>query len=294
MGLYSFLFLIVPAICWYLFVITWTLEHFKITTFGHPKEWLGLPAWFKFSFSKFVTFFQPNEVIWAGRKPQKNEKVIFVVNHQLSGLDIPIAIASIYLQTGIWPRGLQDRIHYKIPVFKHLTWILGAFVGDRQTCQQAMDLSYPLLVYPGGADEIWRSSKIPRYTLQWKEKKGFARMALQNGYTLFPVSLIGMDDMLSIVFELPGKLLMKIMGDKRSNRQEFYLPFFLPNFKFQKQYIRFGNPVVTEELKENVDEDNITKVRDQVRDEMLQGLDELKKIQAQDEKRYLSLKSFFE
>ncbi|KAJ3336729.1 hypothetical protein HDU91_001691 [Kappamyces sp. JEL0680] len=216
---------------------------------------------------------------------------MFVLNHQLGGLDIPLGIASIYLQTGLWPRAIQDRLHLKIPIYKQLTNLLGAFVGTRESCRVAMEAGMPLLVYPGGADEIWRTRDTAPYTLQWKDRKGFATMALEHGYTLVPVSMVGMEDMLNIVFEIPAQKMMAMMGDARSKNTGFKIPIFLPNGTYQRQYISFGNPVETAHLAETKsDPDTIASVRDAVRNEMRDGLKAALHSQSEDPRRFISFR----
>jgi hypothetical protein len=76
----------------------------------------------------------------------------------------------------------------KIPLWKNFCAFLGAILGDKKVCESAMENGCPLLVFPGGAREVMRDGGIPKYTLQWGDRSGFAKMAIKHGYTIIPVS----------------------------------------------------------------------------------------------------------
>lgn len=63
---------------------------------------------------------------------------------------------------------------------------------------------------------------------------GFARLAAQHNYTIIPVSCVGPEDILNILFDIPIRFIM---------RREFYLPIPFPaSFAapFQRFYFKFG------------------------------------------------------
>lgn len=81
-------------------------------------------------------------------------------------------------------------MHFTLPVWSHVFYyIIGSFEGNRKNCTEAMERSYPLLVFPGGSKEVWRKKGYQKYSLEWEERSGFARMAIQYG--LFSILLSG-------------------------------------------------------------------------------------------------------
>lgn len=50
-----------------------------------------------------------------------------------------------------------------IPVWRHLLAFGGGILGDRKIVQQTMDLNEPILVFPGGGNEVMRDKHTPRY-----------------------------------------------------------------------------------------------------------------------------------
>ena len=71
--------------------------------------WPGLPSWFMLLFARVVLLVMPARVIKKCEQLSSDEKVMFICNHQLWGIELPILLATIYLQTGRWPRSLADR-----------------------------------------------------------------------------------------------------------------------------------------------------------------------------------------
>ncbi|KAJ3301042.1 hypothetical protein HDV03_001466 [Kappamyces sp. JEL0829] len=270
----------------YLFLLT--LEQTGFIDAKDPNKWRGLPSSLLYVITKIIAYVLPYRVT-NDAGDLKGSKVIFVCNHQLGAMEVPALFSAIYSATGVYPRGLADRFHYLIPIHKQMITVMGGILGDRALCSRAMEAGYPLLVFPGGSDEVLRSKKTPRYSLQWKERKGFARLALEHGYTIVPVSSIGGDEQFWIWFEFPLKLVFRLIGDKRSQK-DLVFPVFLPNLQFQYQYIRLGNQIDTSQFHDNrFDEAIITSLRDQTRDELHHGFEVLKKQQSGDPDRFLGL-----
>jgi 1-acyl-sn-glycerol-3-phosphate acyltransferase len=248
------------------------------------KDWKPLPDWFKNGFAKTISFIFPHKRIVDMNKLETS-RVLFVCNHQVGAIEVPLLFAMIYLETGLLPRGLADRFHFYIPIYRNFIWALGAILGDREMCRKVMQDGQPLLVFPGGADEVMRSAKYPKYTLMWGERKGFAKLALENGYTIVPVTSMGSEDMFFTLFDLPVRLVMRLFNDKRSQKN-IVLPILVPSLNFQKQYFRFGKQIETKDLEYH--EDNVTMIRDLTKVELLDGFEVIKRTRDQDPHRYLS------
>lgn len=155
----------------------------------------------------------------------------------------------------------------------------------------AMEKAYPLIVFPGGSSEVWRPSHLPKYSLLWGERKGFARMALDHGYTIIPMSAAGMDDMWYSLFDIPAYLFFKLMGDEKRAARGDTIPFLIPSFQFQKQYFYFGEPIKTEGLP--MTEESVNEIRDKTKVAVERGIDILKGHRSKDVNRYFGLDFLF-
>ena len=202
------------------YIVSKYLHIIGIARIGNPRNWWGVYDWFLSLSCGLVGWLQPHEAFWDNKddKPIRNEtgnRILFVANHQLSAFDTPLAMSITYLETGIFTRAIADKLHFRIPVWRSIGWMMGAFEGSRESCSQAMEGHYALLVFPGGASEVWRSSHFPPYSLHWGNRKGFAELAIENNYTIIPISCIGMEDMVKTVFDIPAFLFFYLMGDKK-------------------------------------------------------------------------------
>lgn len=83
------------------------LEYAGFIDLKDPRNWRGLPIWWLNLTTGIVGIFQPFEAIWACEKPKpdpkdrfRNQKLLFVCNHQLSAFDVPLLLSVVYLETG--------------------------------------------------------------------------------------------------------------------------------------------------------------------------------------------------
>ena len=81
--------------------------------------------------------------------------------------------------------------------------------------------------YPGGAHEVFKSKSVPKYGLQWKDRRGFARMAIKHGYAIVPCCCVGSEDFLEIAHDV----------DMGWVRRGLSIPLIKPDIrKMQKLY----------------------------------------------------------
>jgi len=62
-----------------------------------------------------------------------------------------------------------------------------------------------VLVFPGGGREVARH-RGDHYPLLWRERIGFARLALEFSYTVVPFSMIGVDEMWDVLVDADDPL----------------------------------------------------------------------------------------
>ncbi len=126
---------------------------------------------------------------------------LFIGNHTIYGLaDVPLMQAEIYNASGIWLRGLSDHLHYRLPVWARFLERQGAFRGTRQLCEQAMLRGDNLLLFPGGGREVMKR-RGEEYSLIWKQRLGFVRLASKHRYPIQPFASVGADDAWDILWD---------------------------------------------------------------------------------------------
>jgi 1-acyl-sn-glycerol-3-phosphate acyltransferase len=132
------------------------------------------------------------------RVPQEGA-VLLTGNHTVYGLiDIPMLALELYEKTGRWVRGLGDHIHFDAPVWRDALSAMGAVRGTRENCARLFADDEAVIVFPGGGREVMKR-KHEKYKLIWKERIGFARLAIQYGVPIVPFASVGVEDMFEIV-----------------------------------------------------------------------------------------------
>lgn len=131
-----------------------------------------------------------------GQKP-----ALYVGNHTIYGLlDAPLLWDYLHQQHGIFLRSLGDRIHFDIPVWRTLLMSQGVVEGSPAHCAELMQNGESILVFPGGAREVFKR-KNEKHQLIWKQRTGFARLAIQHGYDIVPFAALGGDDCFDIAVD---------------------------------------------------------------------------------------------
>ncbi len=218
--------------------------------------------------------------------------LLFVGNHTLYGvLDIGLLWRELLLKHDIFLRGLADHAHFKIPFWRDLMAVWGAVDGTRENCAALMAAGETILVFPGGAREVAKR-RGEEYRLIWKERMGFARMAIAHQCTIVPFASVGVDDAFEIVLDANDVLASPIgaLLRKLDVREDFILPLarglgpmMLP--RAERFYFEILPPIETRGLADT--EDDARVLRDRVRDSIQAGLDHLLSVRERDPKRKL-------
>jgi len=193
----------------------------------------------------------PTTIIDADNIPER--PCLFVGNHSLFALDGVVMGPIVYNELGRFLRGLADKFLWN-PASEDFLLAQGAVIGDPTVCSAMMEAGRDLLVFPGGAHEATKTT-AQKYTLQWKQRYGFARLAAQHGYTIMPFALVGPDEFYSHLLEgedIPhtaiGRVLTR-MGLLNENTRTDMLPpiprgalgSMIP--RPQRCYLQFGKPL---------------------------------------------------
>ncbi|PWR20779.1 lysophospholipid acyltransferase family protein [Zavarzinia compransoris] len=208
--------------------------------------------------------------------------VLLVGNHGMMGtLDAGVMAFGLKRRLGIWPRGLADHIHFAIPRWRDLFRAAGAVEGTPDGFRGLMALKSHVVVYPGGVGEVFKR-RGEKYRLRWKQRLGFARLAIEAGCPVVPFSAVGADDSYSVL--LGSDEILKIPGAgalaRRLKLKSDYLGLYrglgltaLP--RPERYYFSFAPAIDTARFKGEATDDNAWTLRREVEAAIEAGLDDL-------------------
>ncbi|CEL99635.1 unnamed protein product [Vitrella brassicaformis CCMP3155] len=242
-----------------------------------PYKWLVSPQFFGFD-----------------RIPDaKKHRLLFVSNHSLWGLEMPLLIEGLYREKNIFLRGLGAHFHFYLPGHKQIFEMMGAVDGTRPNTRLMLQKGFSVLVYPGGTREVLKNSKVQKYELMWGNRVGFAKIAVEEGVTIVPTCSVGTEDMLEILKDVPIDWLIG-----KSSLTVPIIKYPTPA-ETERVYFWFGDPVSTAEEKKQLDavagtdayDGKLQELAEQVRDKtkaaIEAGIKELQQRQADDAGRML-------
>jgi 1-acyl-sn-glycerol-3-phosphate acyltransferase len=227
--------------------------------------------------------------------------VLLTGNHTVYGLiDIPMLALELYEKTGRLVRGLGDHNHFALPIWRDVLHRLGAVRGTRENCARLFERGEPVLVFPGGGREVMKH-KDEKYQLIWKERVGFARLAIEYGVPIVPFASVGVEDMFEIIADADDILrspvgeLLRVLG---VTTQPWFRhgeilppltrgagPVGLP--RIERQYFLFGPPIDTQRFRgRHEDREACLALRRQVQAAVEMQIGQLREVQAADPERY--------
>lgn len=229
---------------------------------------------------------------------------LFVGNHTLYGLtDVPLMLEHLYTQHGLMLRSLGDRGHFGVPLWGD--WLVrhGMVLGSPANCAALMRAGASVLVFPGGAREVMRR-RGEAYELLWKQRTGFARMAIEHGYDIIPFGAVGADESFDIHLDANTVLqpgwrlnLAKRMGLLDVTRGGDFIPPFATGIgptlipKPQRYYFGFGARIATTHLAGSQDDKAVQlSVRDTVAQCVREQIAMLQQHRAQDRPQWSRLR----
>jgi 1-acyl-sn-glycerol-3-phosphate acyltransferase len=107
-----------------------------------------------------------------------------------------------------------------------------------------------VLVFPGGAREV-NKRKGERYKLMWKERLGFARLAIEHRYPVVPFAAVGAEEMLDVVVDVNNPVMAAFKGALERLGRVPLEPAIVrgvglsPLPRPQRLYFWFGDPIET-------------------------------------------------
>jgi 1-acyl-sn-glycerol-3-phosphate acyltransferase len=194
-------------------------------------------------------YFSPTVV---GTENIPEEPTLFIGNHAMFALDAFILLPTLYHETGRFLRPMADNIWFSTALGRNMA-TSGIVLAHPAICGALMQAGHDLLVFPGGAAEANKPVR-ERYSLVWRERYGFVRMAAKHGYNITPFGMVGPDEGWDHVIEgqdiLHSKLVQFLqgLGLLRELRDDIVPPLprgvlntLIP--KPQRCYVAFGEPV---------------------------------------------------
>jgi len=227
--------------------------------------------------------------------------VLLTGNHSIYGLlDIPMLGLEIYEKTGRAVRGLADHNHFALPLWRDLLGRLGAVRGTRENCARLFQAGEAVLVFPGGGREVMKH-KGEQYKLIWKERIGFARLAIEHAVPILPFASVGVEDMFEIVADAndllrsPAGALLRAIGITEQpwfRHGEVVPPIARgrglgPLPRLERQYFLFGAPLdTTRYAGRHDDRGACLALRQEVQTAIEQQIAMLLEVRAADPERY--------
>ncbi len=101
--------------------------------------------------------------------------------------------------------GLMHPNVWMVPGYSKLTVQLGAIRAHPHMATAALQRDAAVLVYPGGADDLWRPHR-DRHRIHFAGRKGFIKLALRESVPIVPAISIGAHETLIILANLYPQL----------------------------------------------------------------------------------------
>jgi 1-acyl-sn-glycerol-3-phosphate acyltransferase len=239
-------------------------------------------------------YFAP-EYLHLGRA-DAGRPTLFVGNHSVFGvLDVMLFADGLYRERGITLRSLADRLHFKFPVWRDLVGMTGAVLGSRANCAALMRRRAHILVFPGGAREVFKR-RGEAYRLIWKERYGFVQLAIEHGYTITPYATVGAEEAFSVLLDSRdymktpvGRVLATTGIAEQYLRGGEELPPLVRGVGLtliprpEKLYFSLGRPIDMSRYRDSADDPSVLKrARDRVGRSLQQLIAELREHRARD------------
>lgn len=222
------------------------------------------------------------------RRLHHKRPTMVVVNHNIMGMEVPFLITEPFRRRKIILRPLSERFAFHNPVYRAFVGIAGFVEGNREICSALMQRGEFPVVAPGGAREVARR-RGESYELQWGDRLGFVRLAVEHGYSLTPMAIVGTEEAVDIVLD-PDEIMASPIGDflRRSGLYtrvlqdgKYVFPMFrgvgaTPLPRPERVDFSVGEPFETAQLGGKATEEQLRALRETVKAELQRQLDFLR------------------
>ncbi|XP_031327955.1 transmembrane protein 68-like isoform X1 [Photinus pyralis] len=128
--------------------------------------------------------------IWNGYEVQGLENIpdsgpaLIIFYHGALPVDIYYLIAHLFFHKDRVLQAVADYFLFKVPGLKILLESIGVIPGSQETCTKTLKDGNLLAISPGG---VYESQFSHRYNLLWKNRVGFAKVAIDAKVPIIPV-----------------------------------------------------------------------------------------------------------
>lgn len=150
---------------------------------------------------------------------------VLVSNHGRLDFDFFILIRLLLRERGRLVRLMADHLWFTLPVTKRLFAAAGAVDGTRANAARLLASGGLILAYPGGVREIM-NSHFGREHIDWRGRRGFARLALEAQVPVIPIAGIGVNN--GLVFVSSGRWLGKLLFQRILRMGPKYADYRVP------------------------------------------------------------------
>ncbi|CRZ18165.1 lysophospholipid acyltransferase family protein [Mycolicibacterium neworleansense] len=225
----------------------------------------------------------------------RDGRFLLVGNHTQFGTETLLIPYVVRREIGMRVRPLTDRRFGDMPrPVSDVMAACGAVVGSPEGAGELMAHDEPVMVFPGGGREIGKF-KGEQYKLRWEGRAGFARVAIEHGYPIVPVALVGGDDVYVGVTTRDHWLgrLSQSIGEKLTGQRDMAVPLvrgigptLIP--RPQRMYLRFAEPIGTAKPARTTDARWVATVKERTQESLEQSLGGLLTLRAEDPYRELN------
>lgn len=225
----------------------------------------------------------------------RDGRFLLVGNHTQSFAEVLLISHCVHREIGARVRPLAERSMSRARGFqKDLIAGYGGVIGHPDTARELMRHNETVLVFPGGGREITKF-RGEEYQLRWDGRAGFARVAIDNGYPIIPVGLVGGDDIYRglTTRESPLGRLNRQISQKITGRDDTTMPLvrglgptLLP--RPERMYLRFGRAIDTTPPPDADASEWVDTIRTGTKDALEQILTDLQALRASDPYRHLN------
>ena len=230
--------------------------------------------------------------------------VLYISNHSTMALDVMVATPALVEASGRLVRGMSDEIMYRTPRMRKFITSMGAVMGHAEIGDALFEAGKDILLFPGGAYEA-NKNLDERYTIQWKQRTGFVRLAARHGVPIVPVGIVGPDewfgrymDRNEVANSWLGTLMRKA-GASEEFLQSDQVPV-IPRGIFgtllprpQRAYLSIGEPISTAAHKgKKISKARQEALRDLTRERLEKCIADMLLLQAQNRDRVSPLRRF--
>jgi len=230
--------------------------------------------------------------------------VLYIGNHSTMAMDVIVAIPARQKASGRFVRGMSDEIMYRNARLRELIASSGAVMGHATIGDALFKAGKDILLFPGGAYEA-NKDLHERYTLKWKQRTGFVRMAARHGVPIVPVGIVGPDEWFGRYMNRDNVAnswlggLIKLGGASDEFLESDQVPP-IPRGMFgtllprpQRAYVSIGEPISTRAHKGKTLSQKVQQsIRDETRQRLEKCIADMLLLQAQDRDKVSVVRRF--